>query len=75
MYYYAINVLKHGQGSSYNRLNAKSNILPFKIKQNNTFIDEGDVSELSFLIKVDDKFVLDCVNISESVSDIIENRT
>ena len=65
----AINVLKHGQGRSYNALVAKSDSLPFKIKlPGENFFDEGDVSEISTLIEVDDKFVLNCAELIRQVS-------
>ncbi|HRN46449.1 MAG TPA: hypothetical protein PKW69_00335 [Niabella sp.] len=65
----AINVLKHGKGRSYNDLVTKSNTLPFKIKlPDENFFDEGDVSEISTLVEVNDKFVLDCAELIEQVS-------
>ncbi|RKS90318.1 hypothetical protein BC952_2699 [Flavobacterium limicola] len=73
----AINVLKHGKGKSYNVLVAKSTTLPFKIKLiGENFFDEGDVSEVSTLIEVNDKFVLDCAELIENVSkEIRKERT
>jgi hypothetical protein len=68
-YISAINVLKHGKGKSYNALVAKSDYLPFRIKlEGEYFFDEGDLSEVSTLIEVDDKFVLDCAQLIETVS-------
>ena len=65
----AINVLKHGRGRSYNALVAKSEVLPFKIKlPNKNFFFEGDVSEISTLIEVDDNFVLNCAELIEQIS-------
>ncbi|MFD2601638.1 hypothetical protein [Flavobacterium suzhouense] len=65
----AINVLKHGKGKSYNTLVAKSTSLSFRIKlPGEHFFDEGDVSEISTLIEVDDKFILDCAELIEQVS-------
>ncbi|MVN22484.1 hypothetical protein [Mucilaginibacter arboris] len=65
----AINVLKHGRGRSYDTLVSKSESLPFKIKlPGENFFDEGDVSEISTLIEVDDKFVLNCAELIEHVS-------
>lgn len=65
----AINVLKHGKGKSYNMLVAKSTSLPFRIKlKGENFFEEGDVSEISTLIEVDDKFVLDCAELIEMTS-------
>lgn len=68
----AINVLKHGKGRSYDALVAKSTSLPFRIKlTEEDFFNEGDVSEVSTLIEVNDKFVLDCAKLIEEVSEEI----
>jgi hypothetical protein len=65
----AINVLKHGRGRSYNALVSKSESLPFRLKlPGEYFFDEGNVSEISTLIEVDDKFVLNCAELIELVS-------
>lgn len=51
-YYLAVNVLKHGPGSSYEEL-CKTSELPFRIKQpGEDFFDEGDVAEPEGLINV-----------------------
>ncbi len=69
----AINVLKHGEGRSYDALVSKAELLPFKIKlRGENFFDEGDVSEIDTLIEVDDTFVLNCANLIESVSNEIK---
>jgi len=48
----AVNVLKHGQGSSYEEL-LKTPNLPFTIKQpGDFFFDEGDIAEPEGLIHV-----------------------
>ena len=71
----AINVLKHGQGRSYDTLVTKSGSLPFRIKlPGENFFDEGDVSEVSTLIEVDDKFVLNCAELIEQVSKEMRNE-
>lgn len=68
----AINVLKHGKGSSYNALVKRYPLLPFKIKMpGENFFFEGDVSEISTLIEVNDQFVLDCAELVESISSVI----
>lgn len=70
----AINVLKHGRGRSYETLVAKSSMLPFKIKMpGEDFFYEGDVSEISTLIEVNDDFVLDCARLIEEISEKIRN--
>ena len=68
MFFLAINILKHGHGRSYDKLIAKSG-LPFKIKQSGQdFFNEGDVSEISTLIEVDNEFVLNCAELIENIS-------
>jgi hypothetical protein len=65
----AINVLKHGEGRSYETLVSKVDILPFRIKMpGEYFFAEGDVSEVDTLIQVDDQFVLQCADLIERVS-------
>lgn len=65
----AINVLKHGRGRSYDELIAKSAELSFRIKQpGEHFFCEGDVSEVSTLIEVDDAFVRSCAEVISAVS-------
>ena len=72
---YAINVLKHGQGRSYDTLLSKSELLPFRIKlRGENFFEEGDVSEINTLIEVDDNFVLDCANLIDKVSSKIDEE-
>lgn len=73
-YQKAINVLKHGRGRSYEALLAKSDKLPFNVKRHGqTFFSEGDVSEVSTLIEVDDIFVTGCAEIIRGVSDAIKS--
>jgi hypothetical protein len=70
----AINVLKHGEGRSYDTLVSKSEFLPFKIKlKKENFFDEGDVSEVNTLIEVDDDFVLNCANLIDKISNEIKD--
>ncbi|MCJ8164488.1 hypothetical protein MKJ04_06490 [Pontibacter sp. E15-1] len=71
-FYYAINVLKHGKGKSYDILVAKSGSLPFRIKMpGENFFEEGDVSEVSTFVEVDGQFVLNCADLIEQVSEEI----
>jgi hypothetical protein len=68
----AINVLKHGRGRSYDALLVESDRLPFRIKRlGEDLFSEGDVSEVSTLIEVDDRFVLDCAEVIRDVSHVI----
>jgi len=65
----AINVLKHGKGRSYDALVQKANALPFRVKlPGDAFFNEGDVSEVSTLVEVDDAFVLLCAEVIHDVS-------
>ena len=68
----AINVLKHGDGKSYDILLQKEQQLPFRIKKRDeSFFCEGDISEVTSLIKVDDEFVKYCAEIIYEVSKVI----
>jgi hypothetical protein len=68
----AINVLKHGRGRSYDALVAKAEALPFRIKlPDQSFFFEGDVSEVSTLVQVDDAFVQRCGKVISDVSEVI----
>jgi hypothetical protein len=68
----AINVLKHGRGTSYDRLVTNAGMLPFRIRRpDEHFFDEGDVSEPDNLIDVDDAFVKSCASVIREVSDAI----
>jgi hypothetical protein len=68
----AINVLKHGRGRSYDALVAKAGVLRFRLKlPGQEFLYEGDVTEISTLIEVDDTFVLSCAEVIREVSEAI----
>lgn len=68
----AINVLKHGKGRSYDELIAKSSSLPFRVKlPDEALFYEGDVSEVTTLIQVNNVFVLNCAKLIEEVSEEI----
>lgn len=69
----AINVLKHGRGRSYDELISKNAELFFRIKQpGEYFFCEGDISEISTLIDVDDAFVRSCAQVISEVSNAIK---
>lgn len=62
-------MLKHGRGPSYETLAAKARTLPFRLKlPDEAFFFEGDVSEVSTLVKVDDQFVRNCTDVIRAVS-------
>jgi hypothetical protein len=73
---FAVNALKHGKGRSYNALIERSGgTLNAQVKQPlENFFFEGDVSEISTLIDVDDKFIEGCVEVIKKVSKIIEDN-
>lgn len=65
----AINALKHGKGRSYDALVKKAANLTFRVKlPHEDFFCEGDVSEVSTLVEVDDAFVLRCTDVIRRVS-------
>ena len=70
----AINSLKHGRGKSYNALLEKDMVNSnFNVKQpDEHFFNEGNVSEITTLIDVDDKFIYSCVEIINEVSEVIK---
>lgn len=69
----AINVLKHGEGRSYDRLLKRRDVLPFKIRgRNEAFFQEGDVSEVATLIRVDDNFVMSVATVVREVFAALE---
>lgn len=72
----AVNALKHGQGRSYNALIAKSGgTLTSQVKQpSENYFNEGDVSEVSALVDVDEKFIEGCVEVIEKVSKVIQDN-
>lgn len=71
----AINVLKHGKGRSYDYLINRSDKLPFRIKLlGQNLFDEGDVSEVTILVDVDDDFVMGCARVIEEVTKIMQSE-
>lgn len=58
----AVNVLKHGPGSSHNKLIEMKDELSFKVKAspNEWFEKEGDIIEGQLLVDVTTQFVVDC---------------
>ena len=71
----AVNVLKHGHGRSYDELRKRHKELPFKIKnKRGDFFEEGDVSEITTLIYVDDKFLQNCAGIIKQLAHVIEDK-
>jgi hypothetical protein len=72
LFVYAINVLKHGRGRSYDALVAMGTDLPFRIRRpGEDFFFEGDVSEVATLVEVDDRFVRECTDLITQVTGVI----
>jgi hypothetical protein len=68
----AINVLKNGRGRSFDALVARAANMPFKVRlPTEAFFNEGDVSEISALIEIDDEFVLQCARTIHDVSEVV----
>jgi hypothetical protein len=75
-YRLAINVLKHGEGLSYDQLLAVSSKLEFKIRpKGEPFLSEGDVSEVGVLVYADEAFVQRCAALIAQASAIIREGT
>ena len=74
-FYLAINVLKHGRGRSYDILLLRAQSLPFQVKlPDQSFFNEGDISEIAVLVEVDDEFLLSCVDLIKQVSRVIDKN-
>lgn len=74
-YKYAINALKHGCGHSYDRLLEKYADLEFTVKRRDDyFFDEGDVSEIRTLVRVDYEFIERIIGLLISIIDCIERH-
>ncbi|MCW2484725.1 hypothetical protein J5069_02325 [Candidatus Symbiopectobacterium sp. NZEC127] len=73
--YLAINALKHGDGASYNNLVSNINTLTFVVETPTAPIFEvGDVTGIEGLIKVDDTFIKNCLELIKQVSECIETQ-
>ena len=71
--YLATNVLKHGKGQSYEKLVAMAPNLPFRVMlPNEGFFEEGDVSEVTSLVLIDDAFVQHCATVIFEVARVVE---
>lgn len=74
-YYLAINALKHGDGVSYRRLVTKASIISFLVDTPSTPVcEEGDVSGVSGLVRVDDNFIEGCLQVIVKVSECISKH-
>jgi hypothetical protein len=72
-YFRAVNALKHGSGSSHNKLLSNPN-LDFKVRVGSDFFFEGDVSEVGVLVDVDDQFVERCAELITDVLAVIHTK-
>ncbi|CAI0961147.1 hypothetical protein [Serratia fonticola] len=74
-YYFAINALKHGDGVSYKSLVSKISTLTFVVGTPTTpTFEEGDVSGILGLVRVDDTFIENCLELIEKVSECIRTH-
>jgi len=70
--YLAINALKHGDGASYDKLVGKISTLNFVVETPTTpTFEEGDVSGVIGLVRVDDAFIENCLELIKNVSECI----
>lgn len=69
----AINVLKHGTGRSYKAITTvQGQTLTSKIKKHQEdLFQEGDVSEISTLIEVNDELIANCVGVIKETCECI----
>lgn len=70
----AVNVLKHGKGRSHKDLLARRNELPFRVRAEDEFFNEGDVSELATLVQVDGAFLRHCSETIDLVAVLIKRE-
>ena len=71
----AINVLKHGRGRSHDSLVSRAKQLPFRVQlPEENFFHEGDVSEVSTLIDVDNAFVRSCAAAIREVTAALQTQ-
>lgn len=71
-YRLAVNVLKHGEGRSYEQLLARRGLLPFPIKgRGEAFFNEGDVSEVGGLVDTRGGFVDDCTELLNEIRSVL----
>lgn len=76
MYRMAINVLKHGRGTSHDQLLQCRDRLPFQLREyHEEPFFEGDVSEIATLIQVDDMFLLDASRVISAVYRTLESES
>lgn len=73
-YYLATNVLKHGHGTSYDKLVARRAALEFTVGSTDEPYEEGDVSEVPVLIDANEKFVRRCAELIEQAADTIKSH-
>lgn len=72
-YRLAVNVLKHGEGRSYDKLLNRRKSLPFAIKgKGEAFFEEGDVSQVGDLADTRGPFIDHCVAIINEIRNVLE---
>ncbi len=65
----AVNLLKHGEGRSYDALLKKAGSLPFVVMpEEEHFFCEGDVGEVATLVFADNNFVMMCADLIREVT-------
>lgn len=68
----AVNVLKHGEGASYEALLRDRAALPFPVRgKGEAFFEEGDVSEVGGLIHTGGDFTDRCVRLIEEIRGVL----
>lgn len=71
-YRLAVNVLKHGEGRSYDKLLDRRASLPFAIKdRGEAFFEEGDISEIGGLVDTRGPFIDHCVELISEIRDVL----
>lgn len=70
----AVNVLKHGAGRSHDELMVRRDQVPFRVRGNDEFFNEGDVSALATLVQVDSEFLHYCSETIDLVAALIKKE-
>ncbi|MOA46766.1 hypothetical protein D3C78_1693180 [compost metagenome] len=65
-------VLKHGKGRSYKAITTvQGQTIPSRIKKQEVFFHEGDISEIDTLIEVNNELIQKCIDVINQTCECI----
>lgn len=68
----AVNVLKHGKGRSYKAITTvQGQTIPSRIKKQEVFFHQGDISEIDTLIEVNNELIKNCLDVINQTCECI----